>query len=179
VDNRLVLAGCVDQQGTGQVGSDRVGKELVEIGVKDAIGSYALVLDIPDEAAARAFPPRDVWLEANLSPAIQPQPMTTVALRERAFGEPQLLAERNDDEVLEDLVHVDQECARPDAAVGEVERRRPQDQPGQLDGRTVAVVEPGPGDLRNPSRIVLDRSYGAECLVERAQRAAGCHRAKA
>lgn len=48
--NRDIFSSCVDQQSTREISDDRVGEELVEVRMKDALGLHSLVLDVTDEA---------------------------------------------------------------------------------------------------------------------------------
>ena len=79
------------------------------------------------------------------------------ALHEDSLGDAQRLAESHDDEVLEDLVHVDQECRCGDASMREIERR----DPGSAEPtrqRAVAHVSGRSGDRRQSRGVVLERA---------------------
>src|SRR5205823_4645844 len=107
---------------------DRVGEELIEVGVVAAAGAGALVLGVTDEDAGTAFPPGEVGLEMERAGLVEGQAAggaaavgggRTEALGEGRVGETEGVAEGGDDEVLEDLVHVDEEGETGNRTVAE------------------------------------------------------------
>ena len=154
--DRLSFAGSIEKKAAGQVRGDGVGEELIEVGVLDARSVHTFVLDVPHEPAGRALPPGEVGLQADGPPAVQTE---LAAARKNLRAQPQGLPQRGHDEGLENRVHVDQEGRGRNVAVVEIEGDGLQDQPREVDGRPIVLVEPIPGDLRKLGGVIVAQGY--------------------
>ncbi len=158
----FTLTGRVDKKPSREIGCDTIGQHLVEISVLETCRIEAFVLCVPDKNASVALPPGQVWLELYSFGNIQSQPAASAILREVPLVDTELLAKCCDDEVLEDLIHIDQQGASGDSAGSQLNRCRPEHESGKLDSRSVAGGQAVVGELRQMVGIEGNQTDGAE-----------------
>src|ERR1700737_5413555 len=128
----------VDQKAVRKVESRAVREQLIGVCVWHALKLEGLVLRIHYRNALAARPPRDVRPDAELPFLIEPAaPLRTNLAAEWLHR----LAERHRDEVLEDLVHVEDESRRDERTLRRVDRRCTKDELGQPERGSVPLVE--------------------------------------
>jgi hypothetical protein len=117
--------------------------------VLDAGDVHCLVLHISDEAASSRRPPSKIRLQRDPVCPVQKQARTLTARRELPRRHSKFLPERNPHEILEHLVHIEQD-RRPDGlTMADFSGGITQNETRPFHGSPVVFIEARVVDLRN------------------------------
>jgi hypothetical protein len=128
--------------------------------VLDAGNVHLLVLCVPHERTATTLPPREIRVETDPVPTVEPRPRALPSRWEALWSEPQLLSQGNSNEGLEHLVHVNHEPGSVNRSAPCLRSRRAQDQLGELERRPIVGVEPRRAEIWDLVGAVVDQRHG-------------------